>query len=172
MLTKLTTVAEELASVSPETALEQLRLLRTQFAEYVQLRVTDAKAFRRVANINELFKQASMNTVGASSAVGSALGIKPQDLLRESEEAARWSAVEDELRTMLKGVAAANLVRRYRVGLASLQAYNIARQLVRQDEHLDLLPHVQEMKRLKKLGRRRKDADQPQAKPPAPAPTL
>ncbi|HEX9981981.1 MAG TPA: hypothetical protein VGF69_01835, partial [Thermoanaerobaculia bacterium] len=38
---------------------------------------------------------------------------------------------EDELRTLLEGVSAANLIRRHRLGVTVLQAYSISRQLVR-----------------------------------------
>ena len=52
-----------------------------------------------------------------------------------------------------------------RVGLAVLQVYSIARQLVRKKEHADLLPHVENMRRTNPFGRRR--APQPEAKPAA-----
>lgn len=75
---------------------------------------------------------------------------------------------------MLKGVVASNLIRRHRVGVSALQAYNISRQLIRQKDHVDLLPHVQGMKRLSKFGRKRKVAPptpepQPQPAPPSTA---
>lgn len=82
----------------------------------------------------------------------------------------RWNAVENELRTMLKGVAAANLARRHRLGLGALQTYSIARQLVRKKEHADLLPLVEEMRRLNPFGRKRVSQDV--AKPTEPAPVL
>lgn len=94
-----------------------------------------------------------------------AVGHTHVELREESDAAGRWTAVEDELRAMLKGVVAANLIRRHRVGLAALQAYSISRQLIRQKEHGDLLPHVQGMKRLSKFGRRRTSVQ------PAPSPT-
>jgi hypothetical protein len=37
---------------------------------------------------------------------------------------------------------------------------------VRRPEHADLLPHVQEMKRLKRLGRRKKEEPPPPAAAP------
>ena len=67
---------------------------------------------------------------------------------------------------MLQGVIAGILTRRHRVGLASLQTYSITRQLVRHEDHADLLPHLHEMKRLNRLGRRQRRA----AAEPAPAP--
>jgi hypothetical protein len=76
---------------------------------------------------------------------------------------ARWAVVESELRSVLRGVSAANLVRRHRLGLVVMQAYNVSRQLVRQEEHSHLLQHVEAMSRLRKPGRRRlKSTAEPQ----------
>lgn len=141
--------------LTPEAVVEQLRVLRAQIPEYSQLTNADAATLRRAANVNGNFVQATINAIGASPAVQTVLGRTPDVLRQEADEAARWTAVEDELRAMLKGVIAANLTRRHRLGLTSLQAYSITRQLVRQPEHADLLPHVQEMKRLNRIGRRR-----------------
>ena len=74
--------------------------------------------------------------------------MNADEVLIERDDTGRWSAVEDELRAMLQGVAAANLSRRHRVGLITLQTYSISRQLVRNKAHADLLPHVDGMRRL------------------------
>jgi hypothetical protein len=97
--------------------------------------------------------------------VQAAVGRTNVNLREENEDAGRWTAVEDELRAMLKGMAAANLIRRHRIGLAALQTYNISRQLIRQKEHADLLPHVQGMRRLSNFGRPRRNAPQPEPQP-------
>jgi hypothetical protein len=122
-------------AVGPETIVEQLRALR----DHVRCRLV----------------QASINAVTESAGVAGVLGRSAADLRQETVDADRWTAVEDELRAMLNGVAAANLVRRHRIGLTALQTYNICRQLVRQKEHAALLPHVQGMKRLNKFGKKR-----------------
>jgi hypothetical protein len=85
------------------------------------------------------------------------------------EEANRWTAVEDELRAMQNGVAGANLIRHQRIALASGQACSIGAQLARDPAHADLVPQVQEIRRLKRLARRKK-AQTPT--PPAPAPVV
>ena len=159
---------QEPAAVMPETIVEQLRAVRQQIPEYTQLPIPDAKAIRRVAHMNSDFIDAAINAVGASEIVQTAVGRTDAILREENDQASRWTAVEDELRAMLKGVVAANLLRRHRVGLAALQAYSISRQLIRQKEHADLLPHVQGMKRLSKFGRKRR-VTQP-APEPAPVP--
>ena len=143
------------APLTPEALVEHLRELRAQIPDYGQLTTTDAAVLRRAASLNTSFVQAAINAIGASKEVQLALG-RTADLLRQdADETARWSAVEDELRAMLKGVIAANLTRRHRLGLTALQAYSISRQLVRQPDRADLLPHVQEMKRLNRFGRAR-----------------
>jgi len=160
--------AQELPGVTPDSIIEQLRAIRVQIPEYTQLPIPDAKAIRRVAHMNADFLDAAINVVGASEIVQTAVGHTHVDLREENDQAGRWTAVEDELRAMLKGVVAANLIRRHRVGLAALQAYSISRQLIRQKQHADLLPHVQGMKRLAKFGRKRKGVQPSPAPPPAP----
>ena len=57
-----------------------------------------------------------------------------------------------------------------RIGLTALKTYAISRQLVRDAEVPDLLPHVKEMQRLNKFGRVRRKAAQPPEAPPATPP--
>jgi hypothetical protein len=145
--------------ISPDAIVEQLRAVRSQIPEYSQLTSAGARTLRAASGADRSFVQASINAVGASVAVQSALGVPAEAMRAEADEAMRWSAVEDELRAMLKGVAAANLTRRHRIGLNALQAYAISRVLVRKPEHADLLPHVAEMKRTNRFGRSRVKAD-------------
>ena len=61
----------------------------------------------------------------------------------------RWTAVEDELRTMLNGVSGVNLIRRQRIALITAQAFTIGSQLARDPGQRAVVPYVQEAKRLK-----------------------
>ena len=148
----------ETTIITPEAVVEQLRALRQQIPEYTQLPSPGAQALRRAAQVSPEFAHAAINTVGASEMVQAAVGRTPEEMRQDETEIVRWTAVEDELRAMLKGVRAANLVRRHRLGLAVLQSYSIGRQLVRHPDHAHLLPHVEGMKRLNKFGRRRTKA--------------
>jgi hypothetical protein len=156
-------------AVAPEAIIEQLRAVRQQIPEYQQLGFSGERALRRAAHVDAEFAHAAINTVGASGTMQAAVGRTSEDLRREKDEITRWSAVEDELRAMLKGVATANLVRRHRLGLTTLQTYNISRQLVRNPDHAELLPHVDGMKRMKKFARRRGKAP---VEPPTVPPTV
>jgi len=159
--------ADETTTLSPEAIVGQLRALRQQIPEFTQMPVADARVLHPAAQVDPEFAHAAINTIGASETVQIAVGRSAEEMRQEENEVVRWTAVEDELRAMLKGVAAANLVRRHRLGLALLQTYSIGRQLVRNKDHAHLLPHVEGMKRLNKFGRRRAKAPaEPEPKPP------
>ena len=156
----------------PEDVVQQLRALRAQIPDFVQLSRAEVVLLTRSASVDNRFVQTAINAVSASEALRSALGKSAEDLRQDAEFTTRWGAVAEELQAMLDGVQSALMVRRHRLGLTALQAYNIGRQLVRQKEHADLLPHVAAMKRRNKFGRRRtKPIEEPQLQPePSPGP--
>lgn len=162
-LSKKTASAEtEVPMLTPEQVIEQLRVLRAQIPEFVQLpNNRQLREIKRMARVNVEFAREAINAVGASDVVQNVIGNSPDELHLAEDEASRWTAVETELRSMLRGVVAANLVRRQRIGKAVLQAYRISRALVQQEDHADLLPHVESMSRLPKYGRRRAKAAEP-----------
>jgi hypothetical protein len=157
--------------LTPEEIVEQLRMLRQHIRDFGSLTVRDTAAIRVAARINDEMVRAATNTAGASSFVAGPIGKDAATLRLEREAVSRWSAVEDELQTMYRGVESANLVRRHRLGLSVLQVYAITRQLVRQKEHADLLPHYEEMRRVNKFKRKRAaQPDGPRVVVPVPVP--
>ena len=144
-------------TLAPEAVLDQLRSLRGQIGE-VPLTSDQRRALTYRTRMPDPILQASLNVVGALENVSEAIGQPAGDVRRLPEEAIRWTAVEDELRAMLAGVAGANLVRRHRLALIAAQAYAIGSQLARDPAHATLVPHVEEIKRLRKIRRRRKAA--------------
>jgi hypothetical protein len=141
--------------ISPEQVVEQLRALRRQIPEFVQLSRQDVLRMRREASLNADFTQAGISVVGASEVVQLAIGNSSEDVHQAEAELARWSVVESEFRAMLRGVNVANLVRRHRIARVAMQAYNLSRQLAREEAHAQLRPHVEAMMRIRKFGRRR-----------------
>src|SRR6266852_4876992 len=154
--------------LAPEGVVAQLRIVRQQIAEVTPLTREQKKALYRYAALPNEVLQASINAIGASASVQQALG-GPADVRQMTEDSNRWTAVEDELRGMLQGVAGANLLRRQRIGLLAVQDYVICRQLARDPSHAVLLPHVQEIRRLRSLTRRKKPAPPAPETPPADA---
>jgi hypothetical protein len=154
-------------ALSPDEVVAQLRALRQQIGEVTPLTKQQRTALRGHAALPNGVVQASINALGASNDVQQVLGQPVDEARQLAEDANRWIAVEDELRAMLKGVAGANLIRRQRVGLLSVQAYAITQQLVRDPRNAGLLPHVEEIKRQRSLGRRKKPATPAPQQPPA-----
>jgi hypothetical protein len=166
--------AEAPPALSPEDVVAQLRSLRQHIGEMTPLTKLQRKTLARHATLPNSVVQASINALGASADLEQALGHPADDVRQIAEDANRWTAVEDELRGMLKGISGTNVIRRQRVGLLSVQAYVISQQLARDPKNASLLPHVQEIKRLRGLGRRKKPAT-PAPQPssaPAPLPQL
>ena len=158
---------QALTTLEPEAVVELLRAMRAQLGEVTPLTRSERQLLRRRSKTSNPVLQASINMIGAHDQVSLAVAQPADGVRRLYDEANRWTAVEDELRTMLEGVAGANLVRRQRVTLIAGQAYNIGTQLARDPANAVLRPHVEEIKRLKRSTRRKK----PGEAPPSPAPT-
>lgn len=143
-------------TLTPEAVVEQLRALRTQIGEVTPLTAAQRRIIRGRTKASNPVLQASINVIGALDNVAQAIGQPAAGVRDLYDEANRWTAVEDELRTMLSGIAGANLVRRQRIDLITAQAYSIGAQLARDPANAVLVPHVQEIKRLKRTARRKK----------------
>jgi hypothetical protein len=156
-------------TLAPEAVVDQLRAINTQMGEVTPLSAAQRRALRGRLRTSNPILQASINVIGALDNVAQAVGQPAGDVRQLFDESNRWTAVEDELRTMLNGVAGANLIRRQRVELIAAQAYSIGAQLARDPANAVLVPHVQEIKRLKSFSRRKKAAQAPNP-PQSPAP--
>jgi hypothetical protein len=151
--------------LTPQVIVDQLRGIRNQIAEVTPLDAQQRAFVRhRILASNEIM-QASINAIGASPIVSNAVG-QAEDVRGLHEESNRWTAVEDELRGLLNGIAGANLIRRQRLSVIAAQTFAISKQLVKDPANAQLVPHVEEIKRLKSFPRRKKE---PQA-PETPAP--
>ena len=154
----------------PEEVVDHLRAIQDRISGYTQLpKSLRTPAFRRRASVNVEFTREAISAVGTSETVQHIVGNSPAELLAAENEIGRWTAVEAELRAMLRAVITANAIRRERLGLASLQVYNVSRELVRREDHADLLPHVEAMSRMPKYNRRRKPAAAKKGDPANPA---
>lgn len=164
---KTTATEGDQPMLAPEQVTDQLRTLQAQIPEYVQpVNDRQMRLIRRRASVNIDFTREAISAVGTSETVQHVVGNTAAEFHAAEDEVGRWATVESELRAMLRGVAAANVVRRERLGLAALQVFNVSRELVRREEHAALRPHVEAMSRIPKYNRRRKVSA---AKPADPA---
>jgi hypothetical protein len=153
-------------ALTPEQIVEQLRILRQHIPDFAPLAIPESAALRPAAAVHDELVQNAADTIGASPHVANAVGMSADGLRIERTDVSRWKAVESELQAMHHGVASANLGRRYRIGLKTLQTYSIARQLVREPEHAHLRPHVDAMRRT--ILRKRRQPAVPAAAPATP----
>ena len=111
---------------------------------------------RRLAHVHPEFVNAAINATGVSDAVQTSLGRTDEELRLELDTIARLTACKDVALSVLEMLGSLITVLRQRLGLAALQAYQISRQLIRDDRHAPRLnAHVAEMRRLNRFGRRR-----------------
>jgi hypothetical protein len=152
-ITRSGAAAAEAAPLAPEQFIEQLRTMRQQIPEYVQLTAAEKRVLRRLNLGDPHFVQTAIHLLGTADGVQQAIGKVPDQLRLDADEDKQWRTVVDEVKALLKGVVAANLVRRHRLALAVQQTYQISRQIVR--SNAELLPLVEGMQQMKRASRKR-----------------
>jgi len=143
------------ASLSPEAVVEQLRAIRSQIGEATPISPEQREAMRSIAKLPHEIVQSSVNMIDFSMPMQQALGRPASDVRGLQDANSRWSAVEDELRSLLQAVSGTNFARRHQLALISAQAYSIGTQLVRDPANAALMPHVREIKRLRAIAYRK-----------------
>ncbi len=160
------------AMPAPEQVVELLRGLSQSIVGGTRLTPKQRRAFQALVRASRFALQSSISIIGASDNVSQAVGQPAGDVRQKVDESNRWTAVEDELRSLLAGVSDANLTRRYEIALITGQAYFVGKQLARNPENAaGLQPHLQEVKRLKSMGRSRKRATETPEQPSPQAPS-
>ena len=175
-MTDIPTVPPKL---TPEAVIAQLRTVRSQIEDVAPLSQDQRKLVRqRLRNHSKPVVDASINFIGVLDNVSQAIGQPLDEVRRLQDDVLRWEAVAEEARAFLKGIEGANLVRQERLTLIATQAYAIGSQLAKDPAKAVLLPHVEAVKRLKGVSRRKKAAPKttpaaktaPPPQPPTPAP--
>jgi hypothetical protein len=169
--TPITPRAADAVPSDPAILIAQVRAMRELIPDFTHLPVPERKSLAVVAGTDPEFVRASINSATDSPIVEQAIGRTPEALQQETVSAQAWTSLEDEVRGLLAGLVSGNLIRRNRIGEAALTAYAVARRLVRRKEHVNLVPHVETMKRLNRFGVGKKVAATPASPAPAPTPT-
>jgi hypothetical protein len=145
--------------LGPEAVTAQLRTMQSQIESVAPLtQAQRAQLKQRIRSHPKPVVDASINVIGVLDNVSQAIG-QPLDEVRQlQDETLRWEAAAEEARAFLKGLEGANLIRRQRLSLIATQAYTIGSQLAKDPAKAVLVPHLEEVKRLKGVSRRRKTA--------------
>ena len=154
--------------LTPDEVVRELRALRARMPLPDPL-PTQAVFRRNLLKVDAEFVNASVTAAGLSEVVQKAIGRTDEGLREEIDAVNRWDTAISEMRELLDSTDKANKLRRQKIGLAAVQTLQICTQLVRDDGHSQLAPHVTTMKRLNRLGRaRRKTAPTTEPQPQQP----
>jgi len=157
--------------LTAEALVDQLRAIRTELPENTPLTPKQRASMKKRLLTPDGVLQASINVIGVSDVVASAVGQQLDGVRSLQDESNRWTAVEDELKALLNSVSDANLVRKNRLALIAAQAYGVGTQLARNPANVLVTPHVEEIKRLRKAASRKKPQPTTPGNPaPAPQP--
>ena len=84
--------------LTPEVVIEQLRAMREQMPDLTPITPKQRQVLRRQGLTSEPVLQASLNVIGASDNVSSAVGQPIEGVRVMQDDSNRWTAVEDDLR--------------------------------------------------------------------------
>lgn len=157
--------------LTPEQFVEQLRALRAQAPEVTPLTAEQRRILRRQGKQAQPVIQSSINVIGASDGLATVIGAPADGVQQMVNDANRWEIVENELKATWQGIAGANLVRRQKIAVIAAQAYLMGQQLARVPENADLVPHLEEARRQRKIAQGKKRTQTPKTPAPAPAPS-
>jgi len=155
------------SNLTPDEVVQLLRALGPRIPEFVLMPTSEVVSLARAASTDIAQINSAIDAIAASTNLSAALGSDAAVLRSESEVTNRWSQVLVELDSIRRGVEGALRARRHRLGSIALRAYQISRQMVRDNANPELLPHVDAMRRAARNARRR---PQPpvESGPPAP----
>jgi hypothetical protein len=149
------------AAVTPQQIAEQLRVLRASIPQAATLTARERKRLRGGLKASNAVVQAQVNVIGALENANVQFGRPAAGVRQIGEESNQWTEVIDELKAMLAEAEGANLVRQQTLHRLAAQGYGVAVSLARDPEYAVLLPHVLEVKRLRKLTGKKSAAETP-----------
>jgi hypothetical protein len=154
--------------ITAEGLIAELRNLRSRTNEVVPLPKEQRNLLKeRLRKVSKTVVEASINVIGVLDILSEAIGQPLEEVRQLQDESLRWEAVADEVRAFLKSIESSNLMRHQRLAFVAAQAYTLGSQLAKDPAKAVLVPHVEEVKRLKAIARRKKTQTAPA---PAPVP--
>src|SRR5258708_39587352 len=86
--------------LTPEALVDVLRTVRTQISELTPLTAAQRRALRSRTRTTNPVLQASINVLGVLDTIAQAVGTPPAEVRQPYDEANRWTAVGEGLRTL------------------------------------------------------------------------
>ncbi|HEY6141501.1 MAG TPA: hypothetical protein VI670_27400 [Thermoanaerobaculia bacterium] len=154
--------------MTPEDVIAQLRAMGSKIDDLTPLTQEQRTLLKQRLRRHPAFVvEASINVIGVSN-LSQVIGQPLDDVRRMQDDTLRWDAAIDEARAFLRGLEGANLIRRQQLALIGMRAYSIGTQLAKDPAKSVLVPHMEEVKRLKGAARRKKKAQALETPPVTP----
>ena len=151
----------ETPQLTPDEFVARLHALMEQVPTPPLLTGAERKTAHNASRMSDEELTATAGMVWASDKVAQAVAKPGEDVRSIVADTYRWHPAEVELRSALRSMVDANLVRRKRATIIARQAYGIGIQLARDPENAEIAAHVEHIKRLKAAKGRRKIARRP-----------
>ena len=152
------------AVMQPESLVEALRVLQEHIPGFTQLTISEERSMTRAAHLDPAFIEAALHAAAAWHRTKAMTGMTAEELRQEEADVRRWDEVERALRALTRGVAAANLKRKHRLGTAVLTLYSTLGIMLRRspaESDLPLRPYYDDLKRAFLATRKKARTAQP-----------
>lgn len=141
--------------VDAKMLVEGFRYLQDRIPEYTQLSADEVRAMIRVAHLDPEFLEIGIQAASRWEDTRHLVGRGGDQLRGELDTIREWDEVERQLTAVLKGISAANLKRKHRLGSAILKIYSILGLTIDMAHNRHLRPFFDDLKRAY-LRRRKK----------------
>ena len=143
-------------TTDPQELVQRIRAMTEEIPGFQHLDLAKARSLVASVKVTPEFLGIILSAIDASAVLRGSLGEDPEAIRFAAEFHATYSAVIDEAASFERGMRTTAAIWTNKGGTMALQAYQIAQQLIRDPANSELIPFVQEMKRLNKRGKRRK----------------
>jgi hypothetical protein len=130
--------------VEPEVLIQGLRFLQQRIPGFAQLSIQEERSMARTAYLPVKAIEIGVDCAGLAGAED-LIGMTGEEMQQDTDLSRRWERVSREIGVLKRGIDGANLVRRHRVGLATLDLYAFMKRAKKRDTRLR--PYVEEMRR-------------------------
>ncbi len=140
----------------PQELVGRIKAVTKEIPGFEHLDLAKARSLVASVKVSPEFLGIILSALDASPTLRGAFRTDPEELRWAGEFKARYTSVTDEASKLERGMRTTAAIWSNKAGTMALQAYHIAQQLIRDPANYDLIPFVNEMKRLNKRGKRPK----------------
>jgi hypothetical protein len=148
----------------------KIRALRDDVSSFVVDAPEQTKKVTTIASVGDPFMESASALLQKSAPLEDVSGMSPAQLRDRYAFARSYDAAVTEAFAFARSLAHTVRVARAAAGESALDIYHFAQRLSRRKDGAELLPHVQDMRRKLKRGRRKATSEPAPATSPSPAP--